>query len=279
MVFWWKQVSLVLVETYHVSKKRDDMVGMVGRFLPAPSLPVLAYLAQSHIPGVENLYWWAFPTMAFIVGLAVSIGFAAVRIQGRLTRVQESLARESPPALEFVFSNEFRACEMKQSRRNEKGEDVPYWVLWRVGIRGTQGKSIQNAEIRLLEFEPQGAGFLPQALHPMEAPLVIAADTPVPSTFAIDPDVVKFVDVVRWFPNRQKDEAFAIAYHLNHLPSPIPEGDYIFRLGASARDVSMIERRFRVFMTDGIGRFEMLMPAFQRGPDSNAPSPSPATAP
>jgi hypothetical protein len=64
-----------------------DMPGKISVFLGYAPVPVaggLAYLGQSYLPGVRNLYPWAFPVIMMVVGLAILMFITAVRYRARL---------------------------------------------------------------------------------------------------------------------------------------------------------------------------------------------------
>lgn len=54
---------------------------MILRLLGTPGLVAIAFFLQGKIPGVKNLYPWAFPLMVGIVAVAVLVFIAAVRLQ------------------------------------------------------------------------------------------------------------------------------------------------------------------------------------------------------
>lgn len=58
-----------------------DVVDMILRWFSVPTLSVIGLGIQSSIPGVKNLYPWAFPLIVANVALAVLIFVAAVRLQ------------------------------------------------------------------------------------------------------------------------------------------------------------------------------------------------------
>ena len=58
---------------------------MLARYVTIPTIVGVAYAFQGFIPGVKNLYWWAFPLMAFIMGCAILVVITAVRLQAKLS--------------------------------------------------------------------------------------------------------------------------------------------------------------------------------------------------
>ncbi len=92
MGFWAKQALLVLSATIKWPYRAGEWWGVVARWVPTLAPVAIAYFIQRHIPGVQNLYDWGFPTMIAIVVVAVSVFIAAVQLQGRLTQRGEWVA-------------------------------------------------------------------------------------------------------------------------------------------------------------------------------------------
>ena len=57
-----------------------DIADIVFRFIGISGLTGLAWIIQGHIPGVRNLYPWAFPLIMTNVGLSFLLFWAAVKL-------------------------------------------------------------------------------------------------------------------------------------------------------------------------------------------------------
>ena len=92
MPSWKSQSWLVLKETFRVAHSLGEAWGMAGRWLPVPGLAVFAVVIQGYIPGIKNLYPWAFSLIVALVSLGLLFFLTAVRLQSQLT-IQGSLEK------------------------------------------------------------------------------------------------------------------------------------------------------------------------------------------
>lgn len=193
-----------------------DVVGVLGPTLSLPALPIAAMAIQGNIPGVKNLYTWAFPLIVFGSLLLVFAFIGLVQARHRILDFDTA-------ELEIVFDEQLDACKMTERVKTADGSDLIHWVLWRVGVR-SKGRDIDDVELRLDKFVPHGAEFLPQVLHRMAA-LLPFGNLPE-AKFRASRNSTEYIDVVRWAPSAAPDSRFHWVYNLFNLPTPSPEGDY-----------------------------------------------------
>jgi len=123
--------------------------------------------------------------------------------------------------------------------------------LFRIAIKGPKGKTVEDVQVSLKQFEPQGAEFLPQALNSMSRDFNRAT----PPTFTLNPGVTTFIDVIRWVPEFKEREdtslkaprpVYVIMYFRHDLRNVIEHNKYRFTLIAEGKDVPPSEQDFEV---------------------------------
>lgn len=97
-----KTIGEVLKDTFYPARHTGqvrDVVAMIGLWLSAPLAAGAVIPFQDSIPGVKNLYPWAFPSMTAIVVVSLLIFATAVRYRKRLGELTQPSHRHGLIAL------------------------------------------------------------------------------------------------------------------------------------------------------------------------------------
>lgn len=130
------------------------------------------------------------------------------------------------------------------------GPRVPEWftvspyVLHRVGVRNAGPNTVDDVRLMLVDFQPQGAPFLPIPLRFMhdDSPDGRISQRGV----TLHPGEIRHVDVVRLAEFGPGSEEIEIRYAVPGAPNLIPRGRYTFTVMVAGRNVEPDTRRFIV---------------------------------
>jgi len=218
---------------------------MILRLIPVPIFSTIAFFIQSYIPGIKNLYPWAFPAIALVVGLAFSVFFVAVRYRLRLTDYET-------PIISMFFDASDEAC----NRFLHDGNGLPTDHLLRIGVKATKGKMATGVVVRLAAIEPSIPD-LPQALHPMSASRDgISKDWQGDGSFDLRPGDVEYVDVFRHLASDGVLGEAGLSIVFNSFAASIESCSYKLTLTAHAREGQRTTQQFQYeFNKDGYIHF------------------------
>lgn len=154
--------------------------------------------------------------------------------------------------IKLVFDeNLYPSCKIKEDIMGHDYEILGTRTLYRVGVMALGGITVENVEVMLKEFTPQGFHFGPQALNPMLSKFDEL------STFSVDPGSIptRYVEVVsrsKFTTGIRSRQEVIIHYYKNyhekepHLPNSIPAVQYIFTLLAHGHNAPSCEKNFVV---------------------------------
>lgn len=157
------------------------------------------------------------------------------------------LAWVRTPRLDFLWD---RALEHKWQENTEAvAPGAPVTIAHeirriRLGIINRGQKTVRNCRVRLMEFTPQGATFLPRPLR---------LDSKDVDTFDVDPGYTpqELIRVIEARTSGPGSDVLEICY-ADNSPRPLKKGtDYIFTLALSGEDHPLVTRRYVVHTYSG----------------------------
>lgn len=177
-----------------------------------------------------------------------------------ITRIDLVLKYEKPrpPYVENDYVNDSEARDGHRLFRR----------LYRIAVTASKARTIDGVVVDLMAFEPQGASFLPQPLHPMGA----GFDASASAEFRLDPEQTAYVDVVSWVPQQPEGKELAhpnhsvwsLHYHqpqMKALPTMLQPGKYRLVIQARARDIQPVRAEFEFGLTNDEPFFRQIMPS------------------
>jgi hypothetical protein len=141
---------------------------------------------------------------------------AALRTEGESS--MEILFEPSPPFVQDDF-------------------DPSLGSLRRVGVKNLTEHTLDEVEVSLVSFEPQGAQFLP-------VPLRLMHDLPQP--FRLHPGETQYADLVWYQAMGEHGDQLVLCYAAPGVPNMIPLRRYRITVKVTARDVKAHQRTFAV---------------------------------
>lgn len=112
------------------------MLRLLAAVLVLFGFPAIGFLVQSHIPGVKNLYAWAFPLIVFNVLFALSALSLVAEHRKRELDIEEASEAKPKPALEI------------DSIRTSWQVIGPYRTVWRTVHATITNNSLTRASIK-----------------------------------------------------------------------------------------------------------------------------------
>jgi len=132
------------------------------------------------------------------------------------------------PKIEIIFENGIGPYLEEVNR----GEGKFSW-LFRVGVRNTTHRTIEDVILALVHTEPQICSYLPVPMRAMHFELG-----------PLHPFKDRLFDIVY---KLSEVETIQVCHTVDHAPLNIRSGEYVFSLAASGQDVHA-ERQFRVWV-------------------------------
>lgn len=209
-----------------------------GQAPPNTQIPTIAEL-------LPNWPWWLW----LIIGLGIFIGAILEGSFRKYRELRDDVDKMKSHGIRLIFDPNLPSCVMRDASYTHphSGKVIPEKISYRIGVQTIGQSSVDDVEVLVQDFTPQGAHFLPVPLKPMHA------GYNSPSTFTVNPatEITQFVEFVRWpMPNDSGVDEIMIGYHdradRRHWPNLIPRGRYIFTLLAQGRNAVPDMRRFIV---------------------------------
>jgi hypothetical protein len=112
----------------------------------------------------------------------------------------------------------------------------PDYQLCRVRVSNGGSATVQDVQVMMRSFTPQGATFLPVRMQRMHS-----TTTGYPHPFALDSGAEAYIDVVQWRPSLN---LFALCYDSQQLPNGVGVGSYEIELTVSATNLALVPATF-----------------------------------